>query len=91
MLVEVAKLVEDARVKIEAEAWIADRPGPVNRSIIASPPGSPNQDCLMVAMSADCTELDSIRSNPIQSDLIIEEEKCFRSAPCPNCLSLCSR
>ena len=68
MLVEVAKLVEDARVEIEAEAWIADRPDRTDRSIIASPPGSPNQDCLMVAMSADCTELDSIRSNPIRLD-----------------------
>ena len=39
MLVEVAKLVEDARVKIEAEAWIADRPDRADRSIIATSPG----------------------------------------------------
>jgi hypothetical protein len=40
VLVEVAKLVEDARVEIEAEAWIADRPDRTDRSIIASSPGA---------------------------------------------------
>jgi hypothetical protein len=40
VLVEVVRLVEDARVKIEAEAWIADRPDRADRSIIASSPGS---------------------------------------------------
>lgn len=39
VLVEVARLVEDAWVEIKAEVWIAGRPDGADRLIIASSPG----------------------------------------------------